>query len=457
MPKQLTEKMVERLKIMPRAYTTWDARQTGLGIKITPTGKRLWQLQLRYPGHRVQTKRTLGSYPAMSLQAARAKAAEWYSLVRQSIDPKESEAEKARAADAVRRAAAQAHATTFSSVAERFINEHVTKQRRGGPTAREIRNYLVNAWGVRPVASITPRDVKELIGKLKANAPYQARNVLGHASTLFKWAVFHDLLDVSPVASLEARWVLSGVQIGPRQRVLNELEIAAFWRAAERLGYPYGPLFKLLLLTGCRRNEAAQARWPELHPEIRKAIRSAAGAPVDWSAAPATAKVLTVPRERFKSDSEHCVALSDDALRIIESLPRFTGGDYLFTMTSGIKPVNGFSNAKARLDELMLGHLRAMARLRGEDPQAIKLTPFILHDLRRVARTNLAALDVADHVAEMVLGHGRKGLQRVYDQHKYEGQIREALDRWAARLRTMVALGRTPPAPADLVTLRARP
>jgi hypothetical protein len=50
---------VERLKIKPRAYTTWDAKQTGLGVKVTPTGKRLWRLQLRYPGHEVQTKRTL--------------------------------------------------------------------------------------------------------------------------------------------------------------------------------------------------------------------------------------------------------------------------------------------------------------------------------------------------------------------------------------------------------------
>jgi integrase len=226
----------------------------------------------------------------MKLPAARAKAAEWYGLVRQGIDPKDAEAEKVRTADAARRAAALADATTFASVAERFISEHVAKQRRGSPGAREIRNYLVNAWGARPIASITPRDVKELIGKLKVSAPYQARNVLGHARTLFKWAVFHDLLDVSPVASLEARWVLNGAQIGPRQRVLNEIEIAAFWRAAGRSGYPYGPLFKLLLLTGCRRNEIAQAKWSELHPEIRKAIRSATGAPVDWSTVPATAK-----------------------------------------------------------------------------------------------------------------------------------------------------------------------
>jgi hypothetical protein len=92
--------------------------------------------------------------------------------------------------------------------------------------------------------------------------------------------------------------------------------------------------------------------------------------------------------------------------------------------------------------------LKALARLRDEDPQAVRLVPFIIHDLRRVVRSHLSALDIPDHVAEMVLGHGRrrtprKGLQRIYDQHKYEPQLRVALERWATRLREMV----TPPTP----------
>ena len=91
--------------------------------------------------------------------------------------------------------------------------------------------------------------------------------------------------------------------------------------------------------------------------------------------------------------------LTDDALAIIAALPRFTGSDLLFT-TDGKKPINGLSKAKARLDHRMLSALRALARMRGEDPQTVKLPPFINHDLRRVVRTNLAALEVADHVAD---------------------------------------------------------
>lgn len=118
--------------------------------------------------------------------------------------------------------------------------------------------------------------------------------------------------------------------------------------------------------------------------------------------------------------------LSDDALAIFASLPRFKG-DLIFTTTNGKTPINGLSKSKRRLDRLMLSSLKALARLSGENPAAVTLPDFINHDLRRVLRSNLSALDIENHVAEMCLGHGRKGLQRVYDQHKYLPQQREAL------------------------------
>jgi integrase len=80
-----------------------------------------------------------------------------------------------------------------------------------------------------------------------------------------------------------------------------------------------------------------------------------------------------------------------------------------------------------------------------------ELKPWRIHDLRRTARTNLAALGVPDLVAEMILGHAKRGLQRVYDQHRYEPEMREALEKWAARLRSIV----TPP-PANVVPLKAQ-
>jgi hypothetical protein len=101
----------------------------------------------------------------------------------------------------------------------------------------------------------------------------------------------------------------------------------------------------------------------------------------------------------------------------------------------------------------MLQTLRAMARQRGDDPRTVQLPHWVNHDLRRCVRTGLAALEVEDHVAEMVLGHGRKGIQRVHDKHKYLPQIRAALVQWAARLRNIVSPVPTPPAD-NVVALR---
>ena len=79
----------------------------------------------------------------------------------------------------------------------------------------------------------------------------------------------------------------------------------------------------------------------------------------------------------------------------------------------------------------------------------LQFPPWVIHDIRRTVRTRLASLRVPDMVAEMVIGHGRKGIQRVYDQHSYEDEMREALELWAARLRDIV----TPP-PENVVRLK---
>ena len=150
-----------------------------------------------------------------------------------------------------------------------------------------------------------------------------------------------------------------------RQRVLDDAELRAFWHATEQMGYPFGPLFQLLLLTGCRKSEIAGARWCEIDNAV-----------------------LTIPAERFKSNAQHLVPLSSKALTIIESLPRM--GDYLF---GGDKPVSSLSKPKDWLDKLMVS---------GADAAGVAVAPFRTHDLRRTVRTRLASLKVSEIVAEMV-------------------------------------------------------
>jgi hypothetical protein len=111
--------------------------------------------------------------------------------------------------------------------------------------------------------------------------------------------------------------------------------------------------------------------------------------------------------------------------------------NYLFSTTMGARPVSGFSKTKQRLDKEMLTELG-------------NLEPWVIHDIRRTMRTGLSALPVPDLVRELVIGHGKPGLHKVYDQHAYIDEKRHALELWAARLRGIVE-----PAPANVVKLRA--
>jgi len=139
----------------------------------------------------------------------------------------------------------------------------------------------------------------------------------------------------------------------------------------------------------------------------------------------------------MKADAAHEVPLSDDALEILKSLPRFDRGEYLFS-TFGVKPVNGFSKAKAMLDEAMAAELGGVVE------------PFVLHDIRRTMRTGLSALPVPDLVRELVIAHSKPGLHKVYDQHAYRDEKRHALALWAARLRSIIK-----PPTSNVIALRA--
>jgi integrase len=408
----LTDRKLQSLKPakVGQRYEVMDADVSGLGVRVTDKGKRTFILLSRYPGSGNPTRRALGEYPTYSLAEAREKAREWRKWIAKGKDPKHEE-ERERLAEL------RKQADTFDSVVEKYAKRVLAKQRRGEVVQREIKTYFVERWKGRPIAAIDRQDVLEIINEaIDRGAPYQAHNLLGHVRSFFNWAIATGDygLEHSPCDRIRPK-----VAIGerkPRQRVLDDAELRAFWKATDRMGYPFGPLFQLLLLTGCRKSEIGEAQATEIDTEKR---------------------LLAIPPERFKSDAQHLVPLSNAAWAVVQALPTFNKNKYVFSSTFGEKPVSGFTGAKERLDEFMTEELGS------------KLKPFRTHDLRRTVRTRLAGLRIADAVAELVIGHGKKGLQRVYDQHQYIEEMREALELWAARLRDIV----TPP-PANVVRIK---
>jgi integrase len=343
------------------------------------------------------------------LEQARDKARDWLALIKRGIDPAHEEERE-------RQAALRNQRNSFAAVAEEYIKRHVSKTRKAAIVERELRREFIDRWGDRPITDITQHDVVAVIDEaVDRDAPYQAHNLLGHVRTLFNWAIGRGVyaLERSPCDRLKPKQVIG--QKLARQRILNDAEIKALWAASEKVRYPYGPLFRLLLITGQRKSEVAEARWGEF--DLDK-------------------KLWTIPAARMKADAAHEVPLSDEAMLILEGLHRFNKGDHLFSTTFGVKAVNGFSKAKDRLDEKMLEHL----------PSAP--ASWVIHDIRRTMRTGLSALPIPDLVRELVIAHTKPGLHNVYDRHAYVDEKRQALDLWAGRLRSIIE-----PPPANVVLI----
>jgi integrase len=399
--KRLTDRKLNTMKPATKGkrYDVWDGDVRGLGVRVSDTTKR-FVLVARFPGSPNPTRRTIGEYPTISLAEAGEKARSWRILIAKGIDPATEEEEHKD--ELLRR-----QAGTFGAVAEDFIATVLPHQRKGRAVERQLRREFMPRWSSRPIDSIKPNEVAEVIREaVKRDAIYEAHNLIGVVRRLYSWAINCGAygLQHSPCDRLRPKDVV-GVGKSARRRVLTDNELRALWRATEAMGYPFGPMIRMMASTGQRKSEISEAVWGELNLEGRL-----------WS----------IPSERMKMDAPHVVPLSDMAMALLRVLPRFEGGKYLFSANSGKSPARVFGRAKTKLDKLMQKEL-------GAQPQ-----PFVFHDIRRTVRTRLSAAPVEDRVREMVIAHAQRGLHKVYDQHSYLSEKRAALDWWAARLKSIV-------------------
>ena len=271
----------------------------------------------------------------------------------------------------------------------------------------EFNRYLVPAWGDRPAGTISDRDAMKLVADARKGifnpdtktAP--PRNGAGAelrkwGSMLFEWARKNGKVQSNPFKDVPAP------KLNSRQRYLTMDEARAVWKAAEGIKSPWRQALRLLMLTGCRENEVCAARWAWFDQS-------------DSS--------IVIPPEHYKSAKPFLVALSAAAISEIQSMPRWNGGDFIFSTTNGAKPVAGI--ARKIINDL---HIKAETIL------GRPMARFALHDLRRTVRTHLSRLGVEDVVAELVLGHSLKGLQARYNVYSFDKEKRAALSLWSREL-----------------------
>jgi integrase len=417
MAKDLTVKGLENLRPGATRREVPDGHTRGLFYVLQTTGAASWAYRYRFAGK--PKKLTIGTYPAIDIRAARELASEAAKAIARGDDPA---AAKRAAKIAIREAVANEH-DLVENVVETFVERYAKPNTRSWrETERILKREIVGSWKRRRLSNIGRADVHDLLDRIvDRGAPIAANRILAALRRMCSWAVERGIIKVSPCDGVKAPSAIRS-----RDRVLSDDEIRLVWHAFDKVGWPFGPLGKLLLLTGARLREVGGARWQD----------------VDLVAD----KTLTVPKDRAKSGVAHEVPLSDAALRLLETLPRIDGGKtsscFVFT-TTGHTPVSGFSRAKETIDNAILDALLVAAIERGDDP--VKITApehWTLHDLRRTATSGMAGLGITPHVVEAVLNHRSgviRGVAAIYNRYSYATEKRVALAVWGRHVEAIVS------------------
>ena len=392
---RITKQLVDSIPPAAKDVFVWDDELRGFGLRTTPTGARSYVFQYRMGGREAPSRRyTIGRHGSpWTPRTARKEAERVAILVRQGIDPVQADHERRQ----------QAIDLAFESYVESFVKLYLQKRWKQWPLGAGIlRREAVPVLRRKPLPAIKRSDLSLIWDRLQ-DRPAVARLTHAIMRKLFRWAVSRGDLERSPLEGVEPP-----PPVPSRDRVLSDEEIALVWHGCEELGWPFGPLLRMLLLTGQRRDEVASMDWREL--DRGQAL---------W----------TLPSSRSKNKKPHLVPLSPAAIEILDDVTGATEWPRsgLVFSTTGKSPVSGFSKAKRRLDD----YLRSAA---GEG----RVTePWRIHDLRRTVATGLQRLGVRFEVTEAVLNHvsgSRSGIAGVYQRHDWQTEKRDALGGWSAHL-----------------------
>ncbi|MDJ0611143.1 MAG: integrase arm-type DNA-binding domain-containing protein [Kiloniellales bacterium] len=382
----LTDAVVAEAKPLGRGrLELWDEALSGFGLRVNEGGSKTWQLMYRFEGRK--RRMALGAYPALSLDHARDAAIAALRDLGKGRDP------------AAQRAEVSGGPLSFEAFARAYLERYAKRKKRSWTAeAGMIERDLLPAWGRRPAAGIARRDVIALLEQVMARGhPYAANRRLALIRKMFAWGVEVDLLPATPVAGIRPP-----AREENRERVLDDDEVAALWPAWTRMGLPFGPLFKLLLLTGQKRSDLAALRLSDI-----------ALADQVWRPPP-LGKNAARPHE---------LPLSTFAIEILTSMPR---SDSLFVFPSRDQPgrhVSGYSKAAERA-----------RRLSGVED-------WRLQDLRRTAAVGMAGEGASAEVLDQILnvrGFAGAGLRGIYRQARLAEEKRAALEAWGERVRRIV-------------------
>jgi integrase len=314
----------------------------GLHVLVQPTGSKLWRLAYRFAGK--QKTLAIGVYPIVSLEEARRQRDHAKKLLARSIDP-----------SVQRRADRQAGKEgTFRAVAEEVLIKH-EREGRADATLRKKRwllAYAFPAFGDRPVAEITARELLALLREIEGRGRYEtAKRLRSTCGMVFRYAIAAGRAERDP--SMDLRGALTTPQVVHRATIVDPTGIGDLLRAID--GFDGQPTTRAALRL---------APYVFVRPgELRQA---------EWSEFDLDAAVWSIPAKKMKMRRPHRVPLARQSIAILRELQDVTGGGrWLFpSVRTSTRPIseNTLNAALRRLgygtEEMCVHGFRGMAATR---------------------------------------------------------------------------------------------
>lgn len=391
----------------------WDTELSGFGVYLTPKGDISWLVQ-KWVGGRggKAVRQVIGrAKDGMELTEARSLAAANIGEIHKGVDLADK---KRKLRQSIRE---DLQAIKVKDALDRYLEAHTVagpKSRYRDEMERNLRSSLERFYKT-PLRTVSKADVRSMIDAKKGQGA--RRNLFSAIRPFFNWCLEHDLLTISPVANLTPP-----SPVKSRDRLLSKEEIKALWTASYHMPDRWGHFYRLLLLTGQRREEVAGMHSSE----------------IDYGKA-----VWTIPAERAKNGKAHMVHLSGLALAELTGSQGYGStnlegakGSYIFPASrirlKAEKPeahISGYSKMKKKLDEQMAKELAK---------EEIQFSPWRVHDLRRTLASHLAENGVPTDVVDRLLNHvsgSQSGVKGVYQRYTFLKERQQALEDWSVFIR----------------------
>jgi len=394
----LTDTAIRAYK--PKNRPTKISDGGGLFLLITPKGGKWWRLSFRVEGK--QKTISLGVYPDVGLKEARERRDEARKQLAAGMDPGENR-------KAIKMAKAEKNGNTFEVIAREWIQKQSVRWTESNKEkiTQRLEKDIFPWLGKRPIEDITPPELLKILERIESRGAVEtAHRAFQNCGYVFRFAIASGRAKYNPCTDLKG--ALTPVKNGHFASITNPEKVGALMRAIQ--GYQGEPVVRCALrlapLVFVRPGELRGAKWEEV--DLKNAM---------W--------IVPAERMKIKSNGDHIVPLSRQALAIFHEIKPLTGGgDLVFpsTLTSK-RPIS---------DNTINAALRRMGYTREE---------MTGHGFRAMARTILdEVLHVRPDYIEHQLAHAvRDPNGRAYNRTAHLPERKKMMQDWANYLEKLTA------------------